>query len=268
MAFDGGRGIAAGFSDKGHRREFREFVEGAEPGCARAEDGSETLPKVACVNVLSGGHAAEHPVAVRMCCGPVVALRGCQLPLGSVERVWESDVDGTESDGDQARSSVTVTSSQVRFATSSICCPKMMTRNAAARSLGVSSALWTTRCSASPCAAGLSFGACSAPVWGHSETRGSCAGLDGPFQEAIGDAACGGSLGLPGVEVGLLEFGEADSSFVEPVQEFDGHGNRLLASQERSPAHFVHLVHPALVMPPYVTVDELPALWIFHAVEG
>jgi hypothetical protein len=174
-------GNSRGSSDKGHGREFREFVKGAEPGCARAEDGSETLPKVACVNVLSGGHAAEHIVAVRMCCGPVVARRGCQLPPGSVERIWESDVDGTELDGDQVVRDGHVVPGQVRDVFDLL--PEDGDKDCCCAVSGCEFGVVDDALDRFALGGGAEFRAYSAPVWGHSETRGAALVLMAHFRK-------------------------------------------------------------------------------------
>lgn len=92
-------------------------------------------------------------------------------------------------------------------------------------------------------------------------------GLDGPFEEALGNAPGCGPFGLPYVKVGLLQFGQFDVMSSEPVQQFDGHGDFLFGAQEGAAGDFVHEVHPSLMVPADIAEDHLTVLRVPHAFE-
>jgi hypothetical protein len=62
---------------------------------------------------------------------------------------------------------------------------------------------------------------------------------------------------LPDVEVLLLKLFVLNSVVGEPVQKFDGDRDGLFATKESADRYFLHLVHPALVLPADVAADHV-----------
>lgn len=119
------------------------------------------------MNVLSGGHAAEHSVAVGMCCGQIVARGRCQLSPGSVEWVREGDLDGAESDGDPVVGDGHVVLGHVREVFDLL--PEDDNKDCGC------AVPWVELIGADHALDGFVLGgqaefrACSAPMWGHSD---------------------------------------------------------------------------------------------------
>src|SRR5690606_1159890 len=79
---------------------------------------------------------------------------------------------------------------------------------------------------------------------------------------------CGGSAGLPGVEVALGEVFEADSACTGPGHEVDGDGDGLLGPEEGAAAGAVGLVHPAQAGPADEAGDDLTVVWVGESIDG
>lgn len=108
-----------------------------------------------------------------------------------------------------------------------------MTRVAATRSRGLSSSECTTRWTGIVLRLRAELRAGATAVCGHPEVSADQSATNCPAQKARRDFAGRRAAGLPRVKMRLLERSQLDVVFVEPIQEIDRDGHRLLGPQKR-----------------------------------
>lgn len=244
---DGGGGIAEGVGDDRYGSVLGELVQGAQPGRPGAEVRAQPVPEVPGAQVLAGETASEHPRAVRVCCGGVVARCGCQGAPGFIERGGQGDRVGAEDEGDQLIGDHDVLPGQLHDVFDLLAEDEHKDRRSTVAGREVAADGDAVE---GPVLVGeVEPGAGAAAVRRHGQGGVDELGGDGPVQESMGGLAGGGPFGLPLVQMGLLQAGHLDSVGGEPVEEVDGHRGGLLGGQERAVGHGGHGLQAALVVP-------------------